>query len=91
VVLLRESDDEGTGRFTEAADKAWGGIAKVLRAHNIGLIKPKPKDMFDAKEHEVLTAEKHEGYKKGEIIKLINSGYRQNGEVLLRANVVAAR
>ena len=36
-------------------------------------------------------AESNADFKKGEIVKLMNSGYRQNGAVILRANVIAAR
>ncbi|MCL2753821.1 MAG: nucleotide exchange factor GrpE, partial [Defluviitaleaceae bacterium] len=54
-------------------------------------ISPKTHEQFNAKEHEVLMAEQKEGFTKGEIIKTINSGYRYNDTIIVRANVIAAR
>jgi len=47
--------------------------------------------MFNPKEHEVLMAESNADFKKGEIVKVMNSGYRRKDLILLRANVIAAR
>jgi len=62
-----------------------------LRKNNITPIRPNPQEIFNGKEHEVLVAEKQEGFNKGEIIKLVGSGYRYKDVVLMRANVIAAR
>ena len=47
--------------------------------------------MFNGREHEVLMAEVKEGFKKGEIIKTLNKGYRFNDQIILKANVVACK
>jgi len=47
--------------------------------------------MFNGKEHEVLIAETSEGFAKGEIIKVINPGYKRGDFILTRANVIAAK
>jgi hypothetical protein len=80
--------------FPEAAtlaDECLSGIEVLLKKNNIEIIRPVPHDPFNSKEHEVLMAESKPEFKKGEIIKLMNSGYRVNGLVILRANVIAAR
>jgi hypothetical protein len=91
VAILRGSKNIETLHFAHRADEIYKNINRVLTKFGIVPIKPETRDMFDGREHEVLTAETVEGFKKGEIIKVINSGYKQNGEVLLRANVIAAR
>ncbi len=57
----------------------------------VDIIAPKPHDIFNGKEHEVIMAEKNNDFKKGEIIKLINSGYKNKNYIILRANVIAAK
>ena len=44
----------------------------------------------DKKPHDFLT-EMNDEFNKGEIIKLINSGYKHDDVVLIRANEIAAR
>jgi hypothetical protein len=39
----------------------------------------------------VLIAEEAAGFAKGEIIKCMSTGYRHGADVLVRANVIAAR
>ena len=91
IEVMRESSNSGTQMFVEKTNKTYSEIVKTLAKYGITVIKPLIKSNFDAKEHEVLTAEVLEGYAKGEIIKVLNCGYKQDGEVLLRANVVAAK
>lgn len=67
-------------------------IEKNLIENGIEVIKPKPHDKFSAKEHEVLLAEKNEEFLKGEIIKVINYGFKsKEGSVIKRATVIAAK
>ncbi|MCL1999329.1 MAG: nucleotide exchange factor GrpE [Turicibacter sp.] len=73
------------------AEAALSAIEIILKKDNIDLIRPNPHDSFNPKEHEVLMAESKPDFKKGEIIKLMNSGYRQRDSILMRANVIAAR
>jgi len=80
--------------FTQAAtlaDYTLELLTILLNKNNIDVIRPQPHDLFNPREHEVLMAESKEDFKKGEIVKLMNSGYRQRDTVLLRANVIAAR
>ena len=63
----------------------------ILKKNNISVIRPKAREFFDAKEHEVLVAEKQEGFRKGEIIKIVTAGYKFNEQIIIRANIIAAR
>ena len=72
-------------------DETFASLENLLKKNNITVIHPLPHESFNGREHEVLAAEKHEGFSKGEIIKLITSGYKQKDQVILRANVIAAR
>ena len=92
VVRLRESDDEKILDFTKYIDNIEVEIEKCLINNNILPIKPNPHDMFNAKEHEVLLAEKNEDFVKGQIIKVINYGYKKKDEgVIKRATIIAAK
>lgn len=91
VSRLRESEDGSSARFAAFIDGCAERIAAILAENGIKLIKPAPHDIFNGREHEVLMAEKHEDFKRGEIIKLMNSGYRQGDAVILRANVIASK
>ena len=73
------------------ADGTLNLLEIMLKKNSIEVIRPKPHDPFSPKEHEVLMAESNPDFKKGEIVKLMNSGYRQRDMILLRANVIAAR
>ena len=91
VSRLRESTGEEVLAFVREIDKAHKAIGRVLTKYGIEKIAPAAHDIFNPKENEVLMAEESEAFKKGEIIKTINSGYRQNGVVIVRANVIAAK
>ncbi len=73
--------------INESVDKE---IFEILEKYNIIKICPEIKSIFDAKEQVVLTAEKTEGFKKGEIIKVVSLGFCENNEVLIKASVVCA-
>ena len=66
-------------------------IEVILKKNCITVIRPTVHSEFNSKEHEVLVAEKQEGFYKGEIIKVLTAGYYYKNNVILRANVVAAR
>jgi molecular chaperone GrpE (heat shock protein) len=91
VSRLKESANEAVTRIAARLRDTYGALEVLLRKNNITPIRPAPRDIFNGKEHEVLVAEKQDGFAKGEIIKLLGSGYRYNGQVLMRANVIAAR
>ena len=63
----------------------------ILKKNNITVIRPRIHSEFNAKEHEVIVAEKNENFAKGEIIKVLTAGYLYKNNVVLRANVIAAR
>jgi len=73
------------------ADDTLELLDVLLKKNNIDIIRPRPHDTFNPREHEALMAESNPGFNKGEIVKLMNSGYKQKDVVLLRANVIAAR
>jgi hypothetical protein len=91
VSRLRQSEEAPCVSCARAMDEAAFALETILKKNGVGLIRPQPKDHFNSKEHEVLVAEKSDGYAKGEIISVMNSGYKLNGLVVMRANVIAAK
>lgn len=91
ISRLRELKAEVFQHAVSLADNTLDHLAVLLKKNNIEVIRPNSHEAFNPKEHEVLMAESNPDFKKGEIVKLMNSGYRQNGVILLRANVIAAR
>jgi molecular chaperone GrpE (heat shock protein) len=72
-------------------EETYNTLEILLKKNNVTTIRPMPHDPFNGREHDVLVAEKQEGFQKGEIIKRLGSGYRYKDMVLVRANVVAAK
>jgi len=70
---------------------AYYALGAILEKRSIIAIRPAAHEQFNAFEHEILLAETQEGFAKGEIIKVLNTGYKQNDKVILRANVIAAK
>ncbi len=91
VCRLRENKTDIIKHFVETIDAVSFRLEELLSRYNIMTIKPNAYDNFDGKEHEVLMAEKQEGFSKGQIIKLVNTGYKYNNIVLIRANVIASK
>lgn len=91
VSRLRTSANQPVADAAALLDKTFRDLEIILKKNNITVIKPEPHQPFDAKEHEVLVAEKQDGFERGEIIKLVTAGYRQDDQIILRANVIAAR
>lgn len=91
VSRLREASDSRVLEFVSEIDNQYKKISDVLTKYGIEKIAPGPHDFFNPKENEVLMVEENEAFKKGEIIKTMNSGYRQNDVVIVRANVIAAK
>ena len=71
--------------------RAQADLVEILGRNGITRILPQPHDPFDGKEHDVLMAERTEGFAKGEIIKTFSSGYKERDVVLVRASVIAAK
>jgi len=91
VSRLRDSKNIAVFVAAQMLDSAFRELEIILKKNNIAVIRPAVKEIFNAKEHEVLVAEKQEGFEKGEIIKIITAGYRFKEQVILRANIIAAR
>lgn len=91
ISRLRQTDIEIVNDFVKVIDEVSSKIDKLLLQYNIETIKPNPYDLFDGKEHEILMAEKNKDFEKGQIIKLMNTGYKYNNAVIIRANVIAAK
>ena len=91
VSRLRDSNSEAVISAAKIFDNAFGKLEVILRKNNIKILRPLPHDQFNAKEHEVLVAEKQEGFAKGEIIKIVNAGFMYDGKIIIRANVIAAK
>lgn len=91
VVILRESNEPIIKDIVFEIDNTTKSIQEILINKNIFRINPEPHTIFNAREHEVLLAEKNEEFKKGEIIKVLNCGYKIFDKVVIRANVIAAK
>ena len=91
VSRLRKSEDAAAVSAAELLDKIFKDMEVILKKSNITVICPEPGESFNPKEHEVLVAEKHSDKPKGEIIKIVTTGYRHKNQVILRANVIAAK
>jgi len=91
ISRLREEGGGEIPAYIHRVDKAAEDIKDVLKKHNIMLIRPEPHQPFDPKEHEILVAESNEEFQKGQVIRLLNSGYKHNETILMRANVIAAK
>lgn len=91
VVRLRNQNNDFIQSFVINIDEYNTNINQILENNNIFVINPNPHSMFNTKEHELLMAEKSEQFKKGEIIKVLNCGYKTLDKVLIRANVIAAK
>ncbi|MCL2361308.1 MAG: nucleotide exchange factor GrpE [Defluviitaleaceae bacterium] len=91
VSRLRESELPQIQIAVDILDETFNALENIIGEAEITTIRPEPHQPFNGKEHEVLTAEEQEGFAKGEIIKTMVSGYKAGDQVILRANVVAAR
>ncbi len=91
VGKLRESEEQRIKDYVTAMDACMAEVFEALKAQEITMIHPEPHTMFSGKEAEVLVAEKHEGFNRGEIIKTITNGYRAGELVIMRANVICAQ
>ena len=91
VSRLRDSKNPTVLSAVLALDDTFRALEINLKKNNVAVIRPAVKEMFNAREHEVLVAEKHDGFEKGEIIKIMTAGYKFREQVILRANVIAAK
>ena len=91
VPKLESSECETTLSAAVLLRDVFKELEVILKKNNISVIRPSIRSEFNAREHEVLVAEKHEDFAKGEIIKVLTAGYLYKDNVILRANVVAAR
>ncbi|KAE9633454.1 nucleotide exchange factor GrpE [Defluviitalea raffinosedens] len=91
VSKLRESQEDFIITYVKEIDALTHSIEEILKAYKIEFIHPNPHEKFNGKEHEVLMAEVREGFQKGEIIKTMNKGYMLDGQIILKANVIAGK
>ena len=91
AVKLEASEDESVVSAAHLLKDVFKEIETILKKNYITVIRPSVRSEFNPREHEVLVAEKHEGFNKGQIIKVLTAGYYYKDSVILRANVVAAR
>lgn len=91
IERLKQSKEECIANYVEVYKRVMNNIQNLLDKNHIIRICPDPHDLFIAREHEILVAELKSGFEKGEIIKTVNIGFKEKDEVLIRANVIAAR
>lgn len=76
--------------YVQIVEEANSMINTTLVSHNIRAIVPVAHQEFSAKEHEVIMVEENASFKKGEIIRVSNNGYKQDDKVIIRASVIVA-
>lgn len=92
VTRLREIENADIKNLVKEIDMAEKDIEKALISYDILLIRPMPHDMFNAKEQEIIVAEKTNKFMKGEVVKVINCGYKTKDEMVIkRATIIAAK
>ncbi|MCL2404407.1 MAG: nucleotide exchange factor GrpE [Defluviitaleaceae bacterium] len=91
VSRLRESPLPHVAAAVSLLDETFAKLEPLLAEKGITVIRPAAHEPFNGREHEVLLAEETDGFAKGEIIKVMTSGYKYKDQVILRANVIAAR
>ncbi|NLL70058.1 MAG: nucleotide exchange factor GrpE [Epulopiscium sp.] len=91
ISRLRGETEKSIQQYVDKMDELTQNLHNALEAYGITFITPKPHEKFNGKEQEVLLAEENEAFQKGEVIQCINTGYKYQDQVLLRANVIAAR
>jgi len=91
VSRLRESQVPHITTAVNLLDETFLSLKTLLTESGITIIRPTAHEPFNGREHEVLIAEETEGFAKGEIVKVMTSGYKYKDQVILRANVIAAR
>ena len=91
VSRLRESSLPHIVNAVETIDETFDTLKSLLAQSGITIIRPAPHEPFNGREHEVLTAEEQEDFAKGTVIKTMTSGYKLGDQIILRANVIAAR
>jgi len=95
--LVEDAGEFGEGSqspsmsYAEHLRHSQSDLVEILGRNGITRILPQPHDPFDGKEHDVLMAERAEGFTKGEIVKTYSSGYKEHDTVLVRASVIAAK
>ncbi len=91
VSRMRNSGNMEVEEFVQNMDFVFDELRQVLSVVGVEIIAPEPHDLFNGKEHEVMMAEKNDAFKKGEVIKLMNCGYKEGENIILRANIIAAK
>lgn len=91
VSRLKESPAPHIITAVSLLDDIFTKLESLLIENGITVIRPAAHEPFNGREHEVLIAEETEGFAKGEIVKVMTSGYKYKDQVILRANVIAAR
>lgn len=91
VVRLEPSEAGVVVLCVEEVTKLYKRILHSLELININQFLPEIGETFNGKFHEVLMVEVVEEYKKGDIVRVQNSGFMQQEQVLLRASVIVAK
>lgn len=91
IFRLKKCSDIDILMYIQMVEEANSMINTTLTKYSIRTIEPKEHTLFNGKEHEVIMTESKQGFKKGEIIKVTNYGYKLNETIIIRANVVVAR
>ncbi|MCL2610115.1 MAG: nucleotide exchange factor GrpE [Defluviitaleaceae bacterium] len=88
---LKNTEFEDILMYIQMAEEANSLINTTLSEYGIKKIAPQKGEIFNSREHIVIMAEKYENMKKGTIIKTVSNGYQKGDEIIIKANVIAAR
>jgi len=91
ISKLVESENRAVVDYASFIQRCDDNIKEYMQSVGIEIISPKAHDMFNGKIHEVLMAKEEEGFSKGEIIKVVNNGYKEGSIIYARANVICAK
>ena len=91
ISKLMESENEAVRDYAGLVRQCDENIKIYMSEVGIDIISPEAHDMFNGKIHEVLMAKEEDGFLKGEIIKVVNKGYKEGSIIYARANVICAK
>lgn len=91
IQKLQASKNEVAQEFSKIVYQLYNDLGDQLKKQDIIRLLPKVGDTFNGKIHEVVIIDAEEGFHKGEIIRVQNSGFLYGQRILKRAAVIVAK
>ncbi|HNY84047.1 MAG TPA: nucleotide exchange factor GrpE [Anaerolineaceae bacterium] len=89
--LKHRPEDQGARQWVEGVDLILKKLLNTLQNNGVQAIEAKPGDMFDPNFHEAITHEENEQYTDGQIIEVVQTGYKNNDRIIRPALVRVAK